>query len=178
MVWGALTAGTKVPKDLKESWNQRKMKILNHMFDQATTLDDQDSKIGKAIADAHRFLLGSLKLDNLNLDTTKNVHSFLPKTVSWIPNTIMIDNTILYVYFLGNKLGGSFDESKWSEIFKLNESCFKSKGYKFNGKLYTDGISASILLQSPSYKSAYSAHQDKEDEEDDDDEGDVEYLFE
>ena len=99
LVWKSLTGG-KVAKELKEALNQRKMTILHYLFDTDTTLADQDMSIVNSITN-HGINAGNVNVDYLDLDSlVKSFHAFVPKTFSWIPGQIFIDNTILYKYFL------------------------------------------------------------------------------
>ena len=98
-----------------------------------------DQKIADAIAKKLNTVPGSLDLDLITMENNKT--PFLPKTVSWIPGSILIDNSILWNYFFGNRLTVGYDDALTLRdiLFDLNKPAFKTKknGFKFTGKLYT-----------------------------------------
>ena len=96
---------------------------------------------------------GLINIDSLVVDN--NQRSFIPKTVSWIPGAVLIDNAILYRYFLDLPTGEEYDRGKWSKLFDLNNRSFKSNGFQFTGKFYTDGLSCNVLLQAEGYTNGY-----------------------
>ncbi len=92
---------------------------MNYLFTGSKTLklNQKEQNIAIKIRELLHVKKGLIKIDTVNIEN--NQRSFIPKTVSWIPGSILIDNKILYIYFLEYGKGEEYDSEKWTQLFNL-----------------------------------------------------------
>ena len=100
--------------------NQRKQAVMDYLF-KGGGFALGDVKIVNVIAKKLQIVPGSFDIDSILIENNKI--AFLPKTVSWIPGNIFIDNSILRNYFFGTNgtVGYEQAEKYWKKIFNLQK---------------------------------------------------------
>ena len=61
-----------------------------------------------------------------------------------------------------NNVVWKFNQENWSTFFNLENAVFKRKGFKFDGKIKTDGISVTIQLQTDAYQNRFQRKKEED----------------